>query len=143
MGLKEGFRFRDLICKFGGYSVPVAASTEVIEGGENCEASLGFSFSKSKIFEIDSTGISSLGGHGDRRTRCVNKFVAEFGQMPLIRNNESAGHRPSRTNHKSSPKPKAQPLFLTFSFPTKCLLRNPSFTSNLPNLTSNPLNGDG
>ncbi|XP_021295661.1 glycosyltransferase family 64 protein C4 [Herrania umbratica] len=39
---------------------------------------------KGKIFEIGSTGISSLGGHSNRRTQCVNKFVAEFGRMPLI-----------------------------------------------------------
>lgn len=37
-----------------------------------------------KIFEIGSTGISSLGGHIDKRTKCVNRFVAEFGRMPLV-----------------------------------------------------------
>lgn len=36
------------------------------------------------IYEIGSTGISSLGGHTEKRTECVNRFVAEFGQMPLI-----------------------------------------------------------
>ncbi|KAJ4830972.1 Glycosyltransferase 64 protein C4 [Turnera subulata] len=39
---------------------------------------------KGKIFEIGSTGISSLGGHSERRTLCVNRFVAEYGRMPLI-----------------------------------------------------------
>ncbi|MBA0814503.1 hypothetical protein Gohar_020330, partial [Gossypium harknessii] len=39
---------------------------------------------KGKIFEIGSTGISSLGGHSERRTECVNKFVDEFGRMPLV-----------------------------------------------------------
>lgn len=39
---------------------------------------------KGKIFEIGSTGISSLGGHGERRTRCINRFAAEFGRMPLV-----------------------------------------------------------
>ncbi|KAL5568520.1 hypothetical protein UlMin_025095 [Ulmus minor] len=39
---------------------------------------------KGKIFEIGSTGISSLGGHSERRTQCVNRFVAEFGRMPLV-----------------------------------------------------------
>lgn len=39
---------------------------------------------KGKIFEIGSTGISSLGGHSEKRTQCVNRFVAEFGKMPLI-----------------------------------------------------------
>lgn len=39
---------------------------------------------KGKIFEIGSTGISSLGGHSMKRTECVNKFVAAFGKMPLV-----------------------------------------------------------
>ncbi|KAG8651445.1 hypothetical protein MANES_07G126700v8 [Manihot esculenta] len=39
---------------------------------------------KGKIFEIGSTGISSLGGHSERRTTCVNRFVAEYGRMPLV-----------------------------------------------------------
>lgn len=37
-----------------------------------------------KIFEIGSTGISSSGGHTERRTHCVNRFVYEYGGMPLI-----------------------------------------------------------
>lgn len=37
-----------------------------------------------KINEIGSTGISSLGGHTEKRTECVNRFVAEYGRMPLI-----------------------------------------------------------
>lgn len=36
------------------------------------------------IFEIGSTGISSLGGHNERRTECVNQFVAEYRGMPLV-----------------------------------------------------------
>ncbi|GAV56776.1 Glyco_transf_64 domain-containing protein [Cephalotus follicularis] len=39
---------------------------------------------KGKIFEIGSTGISSLGGHSDMRSQCVNIFAAEFGRMPLV-----------------------------------------------------------
>ncbi|KAF5453652.1 hypothetical protein F2P56_028542 [Juglans regia] len=39
---------------------------------------------KGNIYEIGSTGISSMGGHSERRTQCVNRFVAEFGRMPLI-----------------------------------------------------------
>ncbi|KAI3458580.1 hypothetical protein Pfo_015243 [Paulownia fortunei] len=39
---------------------------------------------KGKIFEIGSTGISSLGGHNERRTHCVNWFAAEYGRMPLV-----------------------------------------------------------
>lgn len=37
-----------------------------------------------KIFEIGSTGISSLGGHSEKRSQCVNRFVAEYGKMPLV-----------------------------------------------------------
>lgn len=36
------------------------------------------------IYEIGSTGISSLGGHTEKRTHCVNRFAAEFGRMPLV-----------------------------------------------------------
>lgn len=39
---------------------------------------------KGKINEIGSTGISSLGGHTEKRTECVNIFVAEYGRMPLV-----------------------------------------------------------
>ncbi|XP_010256615.1 PREDICTED: glycosyltransferase family 64 protein C4 isoform X2 [Nelumbo nucifera] len=39
---------------------------------------------KGKIFEIGSTGISSLGGHSERRSQCVNRFAAEYGRMPLV-----------------------------------------------------------
>ncbi|KAL7147839.1 hypothetical protein ABFS83_06G135700 [Erythranthe nasuta] len=39
---------------------------------------------KGNIFEIGSTGISSLGGHNERRTHCVNWFAGEYGRMPLV-----------------------------------------------------------
>ncbi|CAA0825190.1 Glycosyltransferase family 64 protein C4 [Striga hermonthica] len=39
---------------------------------------------KGNIFEIGSTGISSLGGHIEKRTECVNRFVTEYGRMPLV-----------------------------------------------------------
>lgn len=39
---------------------------------------------KGEINEIGSTGISSLGGHSEKRSQCVNRFVAEYGQMPLV-----------------------------------------------------------
>ncbi|KAJ0044636.1 hypothetical protein Pint_06455 [Pistacia integerrima] len=39
---------------------------------------------KGKIYEIGSTGISSMGGHTEKRTQCVNRFAAEFGRMPLV-----------------------------------------------------------
>lgn len=37
-----------------------------------------------KIYEIGSTGISSLGGHTGKRSQCVNRFAAEYGRMPLV-----------------------------------------------------------
>lgn len=39
---------------------------------------------KGKIYEIGSTGISTLGGHSEKRTQCLNRFAAEFGRMPLV-----------------------------------------------------------
>ncbi|CAA0820975.1 Glycosyltransferase family 64 protein C4 [Striga hermonthica] len=39
---------------------------------------------KGNIFEIGSTGISSMGGHTEKRTECVNRFVTEYGRMPLV-----------------------------------------------------------
>lgn len=39
---------------------------------------------KGKIFEIGSTGISSMGGHSERRSQCVNWFVGKYGRMPLV-----------------------------------------------------------
>jgi glucuronyl/N-acetylglucosaminyl transferase EXT2 len=39
---------------------------------------------KGKIFEIGSSGISSLGGHTEKRTECVNRFVKEYARMPLL-----------------------------------------------------------
>ncbi|KAK9283392.1 hypothetical protein L1049_011634 [Liquidambar formosana] len=39
---------------------------------------------KGDINEIGSTGISSLGGHSEKRSECVNRFVAEYGRMPLV-----------------------------------------------------------
>ncbi|XP_052199302.1 glycosylinositol phosphorylceramide mannosyl transferase 1 [Diospyros lotus] len=39
---------------------------------------------KGKIFEIGSTGISSLGGHIEKRSACVNRFVEHYGRMPLV-----------------------------------------------------------
>jgi hypothetical protein len=36
------------------------------------------------LFEIGSTGISSLQGHSEHRTQCVNHFVSVYGYMPLV-----------------------------------------------------------
>ncbi|RZR74768.1 hypothetical protein BHM03_00042891, partial [Ensete ventricosum] len=38
---------------------------------------------KGRIFEIGSTGISSMGGHSERRTQCLNLFAEIYGHMPL------------------------------------------------------------
>ncbi|ERN09729.1 hypothetical protein AMTRI_Chr08g202160 [Amborella trichopoda] len=43
-----------------------------------------------KIFEIGSTGISSLQGHSERRSQCVNRFVIEYGHMPLVESSVKA-----------------------------------------------------
>lgn len=37
-----------------------------------------------RIFEIGSSGISSLKGHGLQRSRCLNEFAAMYGHMPLV-----------------------------------------------------------
>ncbi|KAI7737342.1 hypothetical protein M8C21_028805, partial [Ambrosia artemisiifolia] len=37
-----------------------------------------------KIYEIGLTGNSCLVGHSNKRTECVNRFVSEFGRMPLV-----------------------------------------------------------
>ncbi|OAY66990.1 Glycosyltransferase family 64 protein C4 [Ananas comosus] len=39
---------------------------------------------KGRIFEIGSTGISSLGGHSAQRSQCLNVFAAIYGRMPLV-----------------------------------------------------------
>ncbi|XP_072983708.1 glycosylinositol phosphorylceramide mannosyl transferase 1 [Typha latifolia] len=39
---------------------------------------------KGRIFEIGSTGISSLGGHSGRRSQCLNVFAEIYGGMPLV-----------------------------------------------------------
>lgn len=43
-----------------------------------------FVFVTGKIYEIGSTGISSLGGHSERRSDCVNIFTSVYGRMPLV-----------------------------------------------------------
>lgn len=72
-----------------------ASIREYVAKSRNCE-DIAMSFlvanatgapsiwAKGKIFEIGSTGISSLGGHTEKRTECVNRFVSEFGRMPLV-----------------------------------------------------------
>ncbi|KAE7996649.1 hypothetical protein FH972_001354 [Carpinus fangiana] len=81
---------------FGLYTSEMPASIrEFITKNRNCE-DIAMSFLvanatgappiwvKGSIFEIGSTGISSLGGHSERRTQCVNRFVAEYSRMPLV-----------------------------------------------------------
>lgn len=43
-----------------------------------------------KIFEIGSSGISSLSGHSKHRSACVNKFAEMYGHMPLVSSNFKA-----------------------------------------------------
>nr|GMC59142.1 glycosyltransferase family 64 protein C4 [Ipomoea batatas]GMD04104.1 glycosyltransferase family 64 protein C4 [Ipomoea batatas]GMD23520.1 glycosyltransferase family 64 protein C4 [Ipomoea batatas] len=76
------------------YQMP-ASIREYVTKNRNCE-DIAMSFLvanatnsppiwvQGKIFEIGSTGISSLGGHSEKRTHCVNRFVAEYGRMPLV-----------------------------------------------------------
>lgn len=45
---------------------------------------------KGKLFEIGTTGISSLKGHSKHRTACLNKFVDMYGHMPLVPSNVKA-----------------------------------------------------
>lgn len=39
---------------------------------------------KGKIYEIGSSGISSIKGHSDKRKKCLNDFVSLYGIMPLV-----------------------------------------------------------
>lgn len=45
---------------------------------------------KGKLFEIGSSGISSLKGHSQRRNKCLNDFVSLYGYMPLVPSNVNA-----------------------------------------------------
>ncbi|KAL7253906.1 hypothetical protein ACSBR1_008279 [Camellia fascicularis] len=45
---------------------------------------------KGKIYEIGSSGISSLIGHSKRRNKCLNDFVSLYGMMPLVPTNVKA-----------------------------------------------------
>ncbi|XP_043697649.1 glycosylinositol phosphorylceramide mannosyl transferase 1-like [Telopea speciosissima] len=45
---------------------------------------------KGKIYEIGSSGISSLNGHSSRRNKCLNDFVSLYGTMPLVSTNLKA-----------------------------------------------------
>ncbi|KAJ9553485.1 hypothetical protein OSB04_017530 [Centaurea solstitialis] len=72
-----------------------ASLKEYVKRNRNCE-DIAMSFlvanatgaapiwAKGKIYEIGSSGISSLGGHSNKRTECINRFVSEFGRMPLV-----------------------------------------------------------
>ncbi|XP_078443053.1 nucleotide-diphospho-sugar transferases superfamily protein [Wolffia australiana] len=39
---------------------------------------------KGALRDAGSAGISSLGGHSDRRSRCINDFAAVYGRIPLV-----------------------------------------------------------
>ncbi|CAK9161031.1 unnamed protein product [Ilex paraguariensis] len=45
---------------------------------------------KGKIYEIGSSGISSLTGHSNTRNKCLNDFVSLYGIMPLVSTNVKA-----------------------------------------------------
>lgn len=45
---------------------------------------------KGKMYEIGSSGISSLKRHSKRRNKCLNDFVSLFGRMPLVPTNVKA-----------------------------------------------------
>ncbi|OUZ99465.1 Exostosin-like [Macleaya cordata] len=45
---------------------------------------------KGKIYEIGSSGISSLNGHSNTRNKCLNDFVSLYGEMPLVSTNAKA-----------------------------------------------------
>ncbi|GAB4858699.1 GDP-mannose transporter [Ancistrocladus abbreviatus] len=45
---------------------------------------------KGKIYEIGSTGISSLKGHNHKRNKCLNDFLSLFGTVPLVSTNMKA-----------------------------------------------------
>ncbi|EPS61759.1 hypothetical protein M569_13037 [Genlisea aurea] len=45
---------------------------------------------KGKIYEIGSSGISSLSEHDYKRNKCLNDFASLFGTMPLISSNAKA-----------------------------------------------------
>lgn len=45
---------------------------------------------KGKIYEIGSSGISSINGHNGKRKKCLNDFVSLYGTMPLVATNVKA-----------------------------------------------------
>ncbi|XP_010264156.1 PREDICTED: glycosyltransferase family 64 protein C4-like isoform X2 [Nelumbo nucifera] len=45
---------------------------------------------KGKIYEIGSSGISSLKGHSTRRKNCLNDFISLYGTVPLVPTNVKA-----------------------------------------------------
>lgn len=79
----------------------LASIRSFVRDGRNCE-DIAMSFLvanitgappiwvKGRIFEIGSTGISSLKGHSKHRTVCLNYFVSLYGDMPLVASNAKA-----------------------------------------------------
>lgn len=45
---------------------------------------------KGNLYEIGTTGISSLKGHSKHRTNCLNAFTDMYGYMPLVASNFKA-----------------------------------------------------
>ncbi|GAB2294067.1 hypothetical protein Dimus_028284 [Dionaea muscipula] len=47
---------------------------------------------KGKIYEIGSSGISSLKGHNHKRKKCLNDFISLYGTIPLVSTTVKAVH---------------------------------------------------
>lgn len=45
-----------------------------------------------RIFEIGSSGISSMGGHSERRSQCLDLFAETYGHMPLVATSTKLSH---------------------------------------------------
>jgi len=43
-----------------------------------------------KIYEIGSSGISSLKEHGEKRNKCLSDFATLYGTIPLVSTNVKA-----------------------------------------------------
>ncbi|PSS33132.1 Glycosyltransferase family 64 protein [Actinidia chinensis var. chinensis] len=82
----------------GTYSMILSKSSFFLRNCENIAMSLLVAnatdappiWVKGKIYEIGSSGISSLKGHINRRNKCLNAFVSLYGTMPLVPTNVKA-----------------------------------------------------
>ena len=65
----------DIVCSYHIVSSEVLCAHDLYSVSDECAA---------RIYEIGSTGISSLQGHSEHRSQCMNHFVSLFGYMPLV-----------------------------------------------------------